>query len=147
MACMALLTFFSVRAAAQNYKTGLGARLEIGDGGTGVGFNAKHFLSKKYAVDANVIFYDGGTVGVGAEYQFQSPISGVEGLDWYAGLGPNFLFGKYATAVQIRPVGGLDYKFAGAPINVAFDWRPAFTLTQGTDFTAARFGISLRYTL
>ena len=130
---------------AQNYKTGLGMRIDAGDGNTGVGFNVKHFFTRNNAIDANLIFFDGNVVGLGAEYQYNAPIEGASGLDWYVGVGPNFLFGKHDTAVQIRPVAGLDFKVPSAPIDFAFDWRPMFTINQGSDVNAARFGISIRY--
>jgi hypothetical protein len=139
------LFLFTNTAQAQNYKTALGMRIDAGDGSTGVGFNVKHFFSSNGAVDANLIFFDGNVVGLGAEFQYNDRITGAKGLDWYVGIGPNFLFGKHSTAVQLRPTAGLDFKVPGAPLDFAFDWRPMFTLNQGTEFTAARFGISLRY--
>ena len=144
--CAGLLAFTTTNATAQNYKTALGLRIDAGDGTTGVGFNAKHFFTRNSAIDANLIFFNGDVIGLGAEYQYQSPIAGVAGLDWYLGVGPNFLFGENNTAVQIRPVAGLDLKVPGAPIDFAFDWRPMFTVTNNNDaVNAARFGISIRY--
>jgi len=145
IACAGLFLCSTDAVMAQNYKTALGMRIEAGDGATGVGFNAKHFFTSNGAIDANLIFYDGNVVGLGAEYQYNDRIQGAKGLDWYVGVGPNFLFGHDITVVQIRPVAGLDFKVPNAPIDFAFDWRPAFNLNHGTDFTAARFGISLRY--
>lgn len=145
LGCAGLLFLAPDAAQAQSYKTALGMRIDAGDGSTGVGFNVKHFLTTNGAIDANLIFFDGNVVGLGAEYQYNAPVAGAQGLNWYLGAGPNFLFGKHSTAVQIRPTAGLDFKIPTAPIDVAFDWRPMFTLNQGTEFTAARFGISLRY--
>ncbi|WP_129714393.1 hypothetical protein [Pedobacter sp. SYP-B3415] len=146
MGCLAfmLVTTSSFAQRGSSYRTALGMRIDAGDGATGVGFNLKHFFTRHDAVDANLVFFNN-VVGLGAEYQYNAPIAGASGLQWYLGLGPNFLFGDGVTAVQIRPVAGLDFKIPSAPIDFAFDWRPMFTLTQGTDFTAARFGISLRY--
>jgi len=144
--CAGLLTLTTNETKAQNYKTALGLRIDAGDGFTGVGFNAKHFFTRNNAIDANLIFFDGDVVGLGAEYQYNAPVSGVAGLDWYLGVGPNFLIGNHSTAVQIRPVAGLDLKVPGAPIDFAFDWRPMFTLNNHYDsVNAARFGISIRY--
>lgn len=144
--CAAMLTFTANETKAQNYNTALGLRIDAGDGFTGVGFNAKHFFSRNNAIDANLIFFDGDVIGLGAEYQYNAPVSGVAGLDWYLGVGPNFLIGNNNTAVQIKPVAGLDLKVPNAPIDFAFDWRPSFTLTDNYDsVNAARFGISIRY--
>ena len=145
--CVGLLILTRSDLQAQNYNTGIGMRIDARDNNTGVGFNAKHFFTRNSAIDANLIFFDGNVIGLGAEYQYNAPISGVSGLDWYLGIGPNFLFGNHNnTAVQIRPVAGLDLKLPAAPIDIAFDWRPGFNLTN--DFgsvDAARFGISIRY--
>jgi hypothetical protein len=144
--CIGLITLTTHNLKAQNYNTALGIRIDAGDGDTGVGFNVKHFFTRNNAIDANFIFFDGNVVGLGAEYQYHAPITGVSGLDWYLGVGPNFLFGNHNTAIQIRPIAGLDLKLPTAPIDFAFDWRPSFTLIN--DFStmdASRFGISIRY--
>jgi hypothetical protein len=144
--CFGVLILMTNETSAQNYQTALGMRIDAGDDDTGVGFNAKHFFTRNNAIDANLIFFDGNVVGLGAEYQYHAPITGVAGLDWYLGVGPNFLIGNHSTAVQIRPVAGLDLKVPSAPIDFAFDWRPMFTLNSDYDsVNAARFGISIRY--
>ncbi|TDQ10155.1 hypothetical protein [Pedobacter metabolipauper] len=143
--CAALLTGSISTAQAQNYKTALGVRIDAGDGSTGVGFNVKHFFTRNNAIDGNLIFFDGDVVGLGAEYQYNAPVQGVSGLDWYLGVGPNFLFHEHFTQVQLRPVVGLDLKVPNAPIDFAFDWRPMISLNHGSDVTAGRFGISIRY--
>ncbi|RYY12657.1 MAG: hypothetical protein EOO04_33240 [Chitinophagaceae bacterium] len=152
MACAVMLIFTATQSMAQKgmgstYKTALGVRVDFGDGGTGFGFNGKHFLTENNAIDANLIFFDGGAVGLGGEFQYNDDINGAAGLKWYAGIGPNFIFGNGYTNVQLRPVLGLDYKITTAPIDFAFDWRPMFTLNNGTNFTAGRFGLSVRFSL
>lgn len=145
-AAVGLIAITTQDSSAQNYQTALGLRIDAGDGTTGVGFNAKHFFTRNNAIDANLIFYNGDVIGLGAEYQYNAPITGVAGLDWYLGVGPNFQFGNGHTNIQIRPVAGLDFKVPQAPIDFAFDWRPAFTLNNDFDsVNAARFGISIRY--
>lgn len=129
------------------YKTGFGIRIDAGDGSTGVGFDIKHFFSPNNAVNADLLFFDGDVVGLGAEYQYNAPIEGASGLQYYVGFGPQFLFGNNNTAVGLRPVAGLDFKIPNAPLDFAFDWRPIFYVTPDTDFLAARFGISLRYVI
>lgn len=152
MTCAVMLLCTSVNSNAQKgmgsaYKTALGIRVDFGDGGTGFGFNGKHFLTENNAIDANLIFFDGGAVGLGGEFQYNDNINGAAGLKYYAGIGPNFIFGNGYTDVQLRPVLGLDYKVTTAPINFAFDWRPMFTLNNGTNFNAGRFGLSVRYSM
>lgn len=148
-ACALLVAFSTNVAQAQvngpSYKTAGGVRVDFGDGITGFGLNVKHFLTSTNALDGSLVFYDGGIVGLGGEFQYNDDINGAQGLKYYAGIGPNFLFGNNSTAVQLRPVLGLDYKINEAPINLAFDWRPMFTMNQGTDFNAGRFGLSVRF--
>lgn len=127
-----------------SYKTAGGLRIDVGDGASGFGLNVKHFLTSTGAIDANLIFFDGGAVGLGGEYQYNGNVNGASGLKYYAGIGPNFIFGNNNTEVQIRPVLGLDYKIMNAPLNFAFDWRPSLTVTDGPS-EAGRFGISVRF--
>ncbi|RZK33063.1 MAG: hypothetical protein EOO61_15985, partial [Hymenobacter sp.] len=146
MVAGALLLFAGMDAQAQKgatgstYKTALGMRVDFGNGGTGFGFNGKHFFTETNAIDANLLFYDGGGVGLGGEFQYNGDIKGTAGLKFYAGIGPDFYFGNGFTLVNIRPVLGLDYKIGASPIDFAFDWRPRFTLNHGTYFEAGRFG-------
>jgi hypothetical protein len=60
------------------------------------------------------------------------------------GGGTGFAFGDQFNFL-LRPLAGLDYKINDVPLNFTFDWRPAFVLTHGTDFNAARFGLAVRY--
>ncbi|MXV51043.1 hypothetical protein GS399_08685 [Pedobacter sp. HMF7647] len=139
---------FSQSRGGSSYSTAAGLRVDFGTGWTGVGPNIKHFFNSHDAIDASLLFYDH-AIGIGGEYQYNGPITGAAGLKWYAGLGPQIVFATWEngpTYLYLNPVVGLDYKITGAPIDLAFDWRPAFRLTQGTDFTAGRFGLSARFT-
>ena len=86
---------------------------------------------------------------LGAELQYHVPIASTAGLSWYAGGGLQALFTKYGggTPVWLRPMAGLDYKIASAPVNVSFDWRPTFQLNYGGGSDIGRFGLAFRYTL
>lgn len=132
------------------YTNAVGLRVDFGTGGTGVGPNFKHFFNTHDAIDATLLFYDG-AISIGGEYQYHLPISGASGLKGYFGIGPQigFVTAKGAgddVILALTPVGGLDFKIPGAPLDLAFDWRPAFYLTPETEFTAARFGLSARFT-
>lgn len=130
------------------YKTGLGMRLDLGDGNL-YGFSAKHFLSRQLAGEATLLFGSGINASLGAELQYHVPIPGATGLQWYAGGGLQALFGKFnrGTFVWLRPMGGLDYKLSTAPLNLSFDWRPTFQLNKGGGSDIGRFGLALRFTL
>jgi hypothetical protein len=131
-----------------SYKTGLGMRLDLGDGNL-YGFSAKHFLTQQLAGEATLLFGSGVNVSLGAELQYHVPVAGASGLQWYIGAGLQTLFWKYGagTSVWLRPIGGLDYKFSTAPINLSFDWRPTFVLNKGGGSDVGRFGLALRFTL
>ena len=131
-----------------SYKTGLGMHLDLGDGNL-YGFSVKHFLSQQLAGHATVLFGSGINASLGAELQYHVPIPSASGLSWYVGGGLQALFGKFnsGTFVWLRPMGGLDYKIATAPLNLSFDWRPTFGLNKGGGTDIGRFGLGLRFTL
>lgn len=151
---VALLTtaIFSVhqKAVAQkntgtSYTNAVGMRIEIGsDYGTFAGISAKHFFDKNNAGEFQALFGNDITL-LEAEYQYHGDIQNAAGLRWYAGFGPGVAIGGGTTDFLIRPLIGLDYKINQVPLNLGFDWRPAFVVTHGSDFNAARFGIALRY--
>lgn len=140
--------FCTASVNAQSYKTGLGMRLDLGDGNL-YGFSAKHFLSPNLAGEATLLFGSGINASLGAELQYHVPITSAAGLSWYVGGGLQTLFGKFnsGTYVWLRPIGGLDYKIATAPLNLSFDWRPTFQLNRGGGSDIGRFGLALRFTL
>jgi hypothetical protein len=140
----------SVRGGS-DYNNALGLHLELGTGRTLVGPSFKHFFSPHDAGQFNLLFA-GHYTQLDLEYQYHGQIQSASGLKWYLGLGPSFGFGRigpvHYTDVFLRPVLGLDYKVDNAPLNLAFDWRPTFLLSDyiGDRFNAARFGLGVRFT-
>ncbi|GET28501.1 hypothetical protein [Prolixibacter sp. SD074] len=131
--------------SGSSYNDAAGMRIEFGSKyGTFAGFTFKHFFDATNAGEAQLLFGDGFTL-LEVEYQYHGDIPNAPGLKWFFGFGPGFAFGNDATDFLLRPVGGLDYKIKNVPLNFTFDWRPAFVVTHGTDFNAARFGLGLRY--
>ena len=145
------------------YENAIGMRLEVGsDYGTQVGVSGKHFFDAHNAGEAQVLFGNRITM-INLEYQYHGDIPNAAGLKWVAGIGSGIAFSKkyssydyywesyYSTGggtdILIRPVLGLDYKINNVPLNFSFDWRPAFVVTHGTSFAAARFGLGFRYAL
>lgn len=145
LTCLSLFGYSQSRSSGTSYKTAAGLRVDIGEGSTGVGFNVKHFFTPTGAVDASLLFFEGDLVGLEAEYEYNAPIPNAPGLKWYAGLGPQILFGDNDTGFGIRPVVGMEYKIPNVPLNFGFDWRPLFLLSPNTDTMPARFGLSFRY--
>lgn len=153
----------SQNAAAQkgtDYTNAFGMRIDLGsDYGTFVGISGKHFFDTHNAGEAEVLFGSGGVL-IDALYQYHADIPNAAGLKWVAGFGPgiaiakkyshyDYYWGYYSggggTDVLLRPMLGLDYKINNVPLNFSFDWRPAFVVTHGTSFNAARFGMGFRY--
>ncbi len=132
-------------SADGGYQNSVGLSLDLGSTyvtGAGVGF--KHFFSSHDAGEFNLLFYNS-TVSLGAYYEYHGFIQNAPGLKWYFGLGPQLFLAKNNTNLAARVPIGLDYKIPNVPLNFAFDWRPMILLTHGTEFTAARFGIGIRF--
>lgn len=147
IASFAAATIFGIwDTQAQTYKTGAGLLVDVGEDFTLVGPHVKHFFSKNSAGELGVLF-GGDATTIQALYQFNNEIPGAKGLMWYVGLGPAISFSDGYSEFSIVPVGGLDYKVSGAPIDLFFDWRPRVFIYDGdTDFHAGRFGLGVRFT-
>lgn len=137
---------------AQQYRTGLGGRF-----GDFNGFTVKHFISGENAIEGLLSFNWGGTVITGL-YEYQKPISGAPGLDWYVGIGGHIGFwgeGKYYrnddyrnhsyTIIGIDLLGGLEYSFKEVPFSIGLDWKPAINVNDDSYFWANGLGLSIRY--
>ena len=154
LGCLAL-TVATMNVKAQNYKTGLGLGLDFGDGTTLVGPSLRTHFNRNTALQAEVLF-GGNTTVLQAFLQYNAPIKGARGLDWYIGGGPKvqiydrkrFFSNENYTAFYLVPVAGLDYKFRGAPLALAFDWRPNIYVGDNPFLSseAGRFGLALRFT-
>src|SRR5256885_4474080 len=133
---------FSINAQqSDNYKTAIGLQAYLGkDYGALLGVSAKHFFTKHGAFEARLLYGSPSTL-IGLEYQYHGRI--IQGLKWYAGIGPSFVFTKeykldwnynfyYASSTHLilAPVPGLDYKFSKLPINVSIDWRPSLLISS-----------------
>lgn len=146
-----ILTFaalaLSLGAMAQSYKNSIGLGLDFGDGATLVGPSFKHFFNSNNAIQAEILFGNNVTF-LNPFYQYHSDIAGASGLKWYLGGGPSISFYDGGSDFYLRPMAGLDYKINGAPIALAFDWRPAIYLgdSRGNNFEPARFGLGFRFT-
>lgn len=130
---------------AQSYKTGLGINIDLGDGGTYVGPQLKHFFNKNSAGTAQVLFGNDVTV-LGFEYTYNKSIPGARGLSWYAGIGPHIALYDGGSTFALRPQVGLEFKIPAAPLAMSFDWKPWWQLSNGSDFEPGRFSLGFKYT-
>lgn len=147
LAIVAVAITFS-QTSAQSYKNAIGLGLDFGSGQTLVGPSFKHFFNANSAGQAELLFGDH-TTRLNLFYQYHQDIKGAPGLDWYIGGGPAlnfFSYGNYdQTNLLLIPMAGLDFKIPGAPINLAFDWRPTAFIGDNSDFEAGRFGFGFRF--
>lgn len=143
---------------AQNYHSAIGLRL-----GYPTSISYKHFISEPAAIEGFLGFRsyaNYGWLNVGATYQHHFPISGADGLSWYAGGGASVFFWNdkndffsgnddfSTTSLGILGVLGLDYKFANAPVNLSVDWMPIFFINgYGNGFGGGYGALSARYTI
>ena len=133
---------------AQNYTTAIGAKFYAGNGSYG-GLNIRYNNSDHTAMEGSLLF-GSGSIGLEGLYQYQGPINGVLGLNYFVGGGGLLAFGsgngKNSTAFALRLTGGLDYKFTDAPIDLSLGFDPFFYLAPYTSSNLA-LGIGIRYVL
>ena len=142
--------------AQQTYKNAFGGRL-----GTANGITFKTFTKGDRAWDFILNFqsrnFDNDSKGnrnrfrFTALYEIHNKINNAPGLRWYYGGGGTIGSSKYENEdgdllASLDGVLGLDYKFDGAPINVALDWKPALEIVPYTEFDVEGFGLSIRFT-
>lgn len=156
IAAMFVFGFMSASFAQQDYTSAVGLRL-------GYPFSAsyKQFLGERSAIEGFVGFrgWPGYSwVSINALYQYHSPISGVDGLRWYAGGGAGVFFWTWksswigdtgtSSSIGILGVIGLDYKFEDLPINLSIDWVPSIFLSGFNSGFAGGYGaLGVRYVL
>ncbi|MEO7961823.1 MAG: hypothetical protein ABIR19_09755 [Ginsengibacter sp.] len=140
-----LLLFFCMSLAAglhaQEYQTAFGAKFYTGDGSVG-GLNIRHSTAVHTALEGSLLFFRGGA-GIEGLYEYQGPVSGVEGLQYFVGGGGLLGFGD-VTTFALRLTGGIDYKFAEAPIDISIGLDPFFNISPSTG-SSLTIGIGLRY--
>ena len=147
-------TCLAVAAAnAQTYQTALGAKFYSGSGSIG-GVNVRHSTAVNTALEGSLLFYDGG-IGLEGLYEYQAPINSAEGLQYFLGggamlglgTGPRYENDRHnSTEFALRLTGGVDYKFADAPIDISLGLDPFFYLAPSTGSNLA-LGIGLRYVI
>lgn len=151
-----ILSFaLATSTSAQSYKSAVGLRL-----GYPASASIKHFLNEKGALEGFVGFRSEDYwrwINVAGLYEHHAPIEGAEGLSWYIGGGASAYFWSWGdgflggddystTTYGLLGVGGLDYKFANAPLNISLDWMPVFFFNGYLSGFGSRYGaLSVRY--
>ena len=152
--CIAFICLVTARVNAQDsdedaqgYQTSVGAKFYTGNGALG-GINIRHLTASNTALEGSLLFFNGG-LGVEGLYEYQAPIQGVDGLQYFVGGGGMLGFGTgngRETSFALRLTGGADYKFADAPIDVSLAFDPFFYLSPSSGSNLA-LGIGLRYVI
>lgn len=137
----------NAQSLGSSYKTAVGGKFYFGDGTLG-GINIKHFTNNHSALEGSLLF-GSGAVGVEGLYEWHGDIPSAAGLQYYIGGGGLLLFSTTKgsddkVGFGLRGTIGLDYKFSGAPVDVAFGLDPVFQLAPGTDFNFAA-GLAFRF--
>lgn len=142
---MALSKQSQAQTLGSDYKTSFGFKGYFGDGSIG-GLNIKHFIRSDRALEGG-IYFKNHFVMLEGMYEWHGDIQGAPGLKWYTGPGVNLGFvteGDNDVLLNLKGTIGIDYKFNGAPIDVALDLNPTFTLTPDTDFNFFA-GVAFRF--
>lgn len=146
-----LLLFLVSISNAQDYRTGIGARL-----GFDQGLTIKHFTGQSSALEFILATRWRGFLITGL-YELHFPAFDAQRLKWYLGFGGHVGFwnGDYTkdwgepgvnyTVIGIDGILGLEYSFSEVPINIGIDWKPAYNLSGYTGFWADGGALSIRF--
>jgi hypothetical protein len=123
---------------AQDYKTVVGVRAGLPAG-----------LSIKHLVNGGVFGLEG---IVGSDFRESFIVTGLfeyqgylnRSLNWYAGAGASLIANKTLVGGAIDAVGGVELTFDNYPLNVAFDYKPSFKISDRS-FVWYEMGLSIRY--
>jgi hypothetical protein len=148
--CLILFCLVSI-SNAQDYNTGIGARLGFDQGVT-----IKHFVSEKSALEFLLATRWRG-VDITGLYEVHNQAFNEERLKWYFGFGAHVGFwngdntrgwgdpGVSYTVVGLDAILGLEYSFSEAPINIGIDWKPVYNFSGYSGFWADGGALSIRY--
>ena len=135
------------RTIRQDYETAVGAKFYTGNGSIG-GINIRHLTARNTALEGS-FFFLAVVLALKGCINTRRRLAGVEGLRYFVGGGGMLGFGtgrRSETSFALRLTGGVDYKFADAPIDVSLGFDPFFYLAPSTGSNLA-LGIGLRYVL
>lgn len=145
-----LMAAFTTSIHAQGYNTALGLRL-----GYDSGLTLKHFFRPASAGEF-ILAASSHHFALTGLYEYQQPIPGAPGLDWFVGIGAHI--GSYndhhhhhhhhddGFLLGADLIGGIEYLFPRAPFNISLDWKPSINFINDNDYWYSGFALSLRYT-
>ena len=148
-----ILIAISTAISAQNYKTGIGARVGFFNGLT-----VKHFVNRNNAVEGILNFRWDGVIITGL-YEWQYQLPNAQGFEYYLGVGGHIgIFDDYewddddddddaSTIVGLDLIIGLEYTFPQAPFTIGLDYKPAFNFIGDNHVWADGLALNLRFNL
>ena len=135
------------------YRTALGVRLSSSNAKQNNSISIKQFITQTTAIEG--LFTFGDPLALGALVEFHKPLAPA-GLTYFYGAGgylafekvvnPNTHIEKSETNIGGQGIIGLDYKFAGIPLNLSLDWKPELNIVPDINFEPAAIGFSARFT-
>ena len=144
---------FAQNLSAQDYRTALGVRLSSSSAMQSNSISIKQFITDKTAIEG--LFSFGDPLSLGALVEFHKPLAPA-GLTYFYGAGGYIGFVKTLntttqktstdTNFGAQGVIGLDYKFAGIPLNLSIDWKPELNIVNDINFEPAAIGFTARFT-
>ena len=150
----AVLFAITTNISAQNYRTGIGARVGFFNGLT-----VKHRLSQNNAVEGILNFRWDGVIITGL-YEWQNPLPNAQGFEYYLGIGGHVGFfddyhwhkkkHKYqdrSTIAGLDLIVGIEYTFPQAPFTIGLDYKPAFNFIGDNHIWADGLALNLRFNI
>lgn len=150
---VAALVAITSTISAQNYRTGIGARVGFFNGLT-----VKHFVNRNNAVEGILNFRWDGVIITGL-YEWQYQLPNAQGFEYYLGVGGHIgIFDDYewddddddddaSTIVGLDLIIGLEYTFPQAPFTIGLDYKPAFNFIGDNRVWADGLALNLRFNL
>jgi hypothetical protein len=151
-----LLAFiFPLSFSAQAPVNAIGLR-----GGWGTGVTFQHHLSDDRVVEILLNSRWRGYSLTGL-YEVHKPLSDIEGVRWYYGVGAHIGFWSYyedgpkwhndewqgkRSIIGADGILGIEYFFDEIPFQVSLDWKPAINLIGYSGFWGDEGALSIRYT-
>lgn len=143
-----LLLGIATTISAQNYKTGIGARIGFPNGIT-----VKHFISPYNAIEAIVNFRWDGVIVTGL-HEWQERIPCAPGLDYVLGVGAHIgLFNNYkwnpdkTFIMGVDVMLGVEYAFPTVPFSLGLDYKPAINFIGDNHIWADGLGLNFRFNI
>jgi len=135
-----------------SYKAAIGLKFIYG-----VALTGKVFISKNSALEGILKYNGAGGLGSNIAftglYEYQSPINGVDGLQWYIGGGGHVNYFSWkdnnidgVTSYGVAGILGLEYKFGKLPLALSADWQPGYLISPDSGFSAENGGVGIKYT-